>query len=313
MTTTTVTPTAAVAATAAVASPGGPALPMGPIMVGSDGTAAGGAACRAGRMLADRTGTEVCVVGVVEPIPTISAEVAVAPVPAEAEAAMRAELREQIVLQIAATGDSREWPVEVRHGAPALTIATRAHELHARAIVLGLGRHQLPNRIFGTETALQVLRLADVPVLAVPPTFTQLPRRALVAVDFSAVSLRAARLAVALFPDLITLDLVHVTAPLGPAVVATPWDSEYGVRLKEAWQGFIQALALPTASPVVQELTVKGRAAEALLSHAAEVGADLIVVGSHGRGFIERMIVGSVATRILRGAQVSVLAVPIVQ
>jgi len=283
-------------------------------MVASDGTASAAAACRAAMSLATRTGVEVNVLGVVEPLPTISAEIAVAPMPPQVEAAMRAEMHEEIALQIAAAAPGRpEWPIEIRRGAPPLTIAVRAHELQARAIVLGLGRHNLPNRIFGTETALQVLRLADVPVLAVPPTFTDPPRRALVAVDFSAASLRAARLAVALFPDLIALDLVHVTPLLGPAVVATPWESEYGVQLEEAWHGFVQALALPTPSPVVQEITLKGHTADALLARAAEVGADLIVVGSHGRGFIGRMIVGSVATHVLRRAQISVLAVPVVR
>ncbi len=52
---------------------------------------------------------------------------------------------------------------------------------------------------------------------------------------------------------------------------------------------------------------VEGKAAEAICETAEEVGADLIVVGSHGRTGVKRFFLGSVAERVVRLAKVSVL------
>jgi nucleotide-binding universal stress UspA family protein len=42
---------------------------------------------------------------------------------------------------------------------------------------------------------------------------------------------------------------------------------------------------------------------------AADVGADVIVVGSHGRGAIERLLLGSVSEQVVRHAPCPVLVV----
>ncbi len=316
MTTSSVTPipTTALESSPQVAgaSPTIAAAPPGALMVASDGSVAALAACRTASTLAKRLGAPVCVYGVVEPLPTVSVELASVPIPPEVETAMKAELYDNISSQVSASSPAgHPWPIEIGQGPPPLMIAGRARELGARAIVMGLGRHQLADRLFGTETALQVLRLAEVPVLAVPPEFTAAPRRAVVGVDFSAASGRAARLALALFPDLEAVDLVHVAPSVGAGVVATPWESAYGTELASAWPRFVESLHMPP-SVRVHTYTPKGPPADALLGHAEDVGADLLVVGSHGHGFIGRMIVGSVATRVLRAARTAVFAVPIV-
>ncbi len=316
MTTSSVTPISTTALESspqvAAASPAVTAAPPGALMVASDGTVAALAAWRTASTLAKRLGAPVYVYGVVEPLPTVSVELASVPIPPEVETAMKAELHDNIASQVSASSPAgHPWPIEIGQGPPPLMIAGRARELCARAIVMGLGRHQLADRLFGTETALQVLRLAEVPVLAVPSGFTAAPRRAVVGVDFSAASGRAARLALALFPDLEALDLVHVAPSVGPGAAATPWESAYGTELADAWPRFVDSLDV-RPSVRVQTYMPKGPPADALLAHAEDVGADLIVVGSHGRGFIGRMIVGSVATRVLRAARTAVFAVPIV-
>jgi nucleotide-binding universal stress UspA family protein len=50
-------------------------------------------------------------------------------------------------------------------------------------------------------------------------------------------------------------------------------------------------------------------AAEGILSYAEEHGIDLIVMGTHGRQAIERMLIGSVAERVVREAPCPVLTV----
>ena len=48
---------------------------------------------------------------------------------------------------------------------------------------------------------------------------------------------------------------------------------------------------------------------EALAEHAAEIGADLVIVGSHGRTGLRRILLGSVAERVVRLAKCAVLVV----
>lgn len=53
-----------------------------------------------------------------------------------------------------------------------------------------------------------------------------------------------------------------------------------------------------------------GVPAEAILEHVEDVGADLVVVGTHGRTGYRRLVLGSVAESVLRAAPVPVLTVP---
>src|SRR6185295_18995083 len=99
---------------------------------------------------------------------------------------------------------------EVYEGDPAATIARVAHEANASLIVAGLGRHRVVDRLFGDETALRLVRLAGVPVLAVAAGWDHAPRRVVVAVDFCETSLRAARLALDLAAPDSVIYLVHV-------------------------------------------------------------------------------------------------------
>ena len=50
-----------------------------------------------------------------------------------------------------------------------------------------------------------------------------------------------------------------------------------------------------------------GTAAEEILDLAKEVGADMIIVGSHGRTGVRRVLLGSVSEQIVRGAKCAVI------
>lgn len=60
----------------------------------------------------------------------------------------------------------------------------------------------------------------------------------------------------------------------------------------------------------VDQLVVEGRAAEAILGHAQE--AQLIVVGTHGKGLVRRILLGSVSRQVLNDADrpVAVIDLP---
>ena len=53
---------------------------------------------------------------------------------------------------------------------------------------------------------------------------------------------------------------------------------------------------------------VSGYAAEEIVSVAEEVGADLIVLGTHGRKGIDKILFGSVAEKVIKTATVPVLS-----
>ena len=57
-------------------------------------------------------------------------------------------------------------------------------------------------------------------------------------------------------------------------------------------------------------LLIQGPTVDALLAQADEVGAELIVMGSHGHGALRRVFVGSVSQGVLKRAACPVLIVP---
>ena len=59
----------------------------------------------------------------------------------------------------------------------------------------------------------------------------------------------------------------------------------------------------------VQAVVEVGRAAERIVDYAAENEVDLIVMTSHGRTGLARWVYGSVADKVLRGADIPTLLV----
>jgi nucleotide-binding universal stress UspA family protein len=49
---------------------------------------------------------------------------------------------------------------------------------------------------------------------------------------------------------------------------------------------------------------------DAILTEAKDVGADMIVVGSHGRGAMYQLLVGSVSEGVLHRSRLPVLVIP---
>lgn len=56
-------------------------------------------------------------------------------------------------------------------------------------------------------------------------------------------------------------------------------------------------------------IVVNGYAAEEVLSHAEEIGADLIIMGTHGRKGIDRILFGSVAEKVVKSSPIPVMTI----
>ncbi len=59
----------------------------------------------------------------------------------------------------------------------------------------------------------------------------------------------------------------------------------------------------------VRHVFLEGDPAEEIVQYAAKAGMDLIVMGTHGRTGLERLLMGSVAEKVMREASCSVLVV----
>jgi nucleotide-binding universal stress UspA family protein len=138
-------------------------------------------------------------------------------------------------------------------------------------------------------------------------------------VDFSEPSRHGLTLAQAVarwFGARLTLMYVHQLIPsivgIGPAIAASPPAalSDAERRSLEAslrtFGGVDDAAVGLIDSRVVEDTSVAG----GILDHAAEIHADLIVIGTRGRSRLERLGLGSVAEVVLRKAECPVLAVP---
>jgi len=132
------------------------------------------------------------------------------------------------------------------------------------------------------------------------------------AIDFSMHSRVALRVALGLAgrgPS--TVVVVHVIDLLLAEAAAAAYDAE---RLREDAESELRALVSEDRADftTAPECVVRiGRAETEILACAREHRADLIVMGTHGLGGVRKMFFGSVTEKVLRGAEVPVLAVPV--
>lgn len=129
--------------------------------------------------------------------------------------------------------------------------------------------------------------------------------------DFSAPSESAFELACALARDYgARLWIVHVAPPpaavMGEFGALPPPPDEYGRADLEEKLRRLQDRAPKIA---VRCQLQRGDAATEILKAAQESGCDLIVMGTHGRTALRRLLMGSVAEQVLRRAPCPVLTV----
>ena len=125
--------------------------------------------------------------------------------------------------------------------------------------------------------------------------------------DFSPASEAALDYAISLARDAnARLLLLHVAEPL-PVYGDVPY---YGVAEPDKTELERRLHAVPVDPRVqVERHLVVGDAPEQILAEAAKEEADMIVMGTHGRTGLMRLLMGSVAERVVRSAICPVLAV----
>ena len=214
------------------------ALKRGPIIVATDGSTSCDAALIAASRLAALHNTKVVVVSAVVPVVVVPMNFGISVPYSEIESAQRTERVNTVQTQLDRVGARDEsWSTRIEYGEPAYEIATAAEELDATVVIAGLGHHELLDRILGSETTLRIVRTSRSPVLAVPGRFDELPKRMVVATDFSIASLDSARAALRLFPSITAVHMVHVMSRLEvPPEVVVTWEGLYAEPIPQSFE-----------------------------------------------------------------------------
>jgi glycine betaine transporter len=142
----------------------------------------------------------------------------------------------------------------------------------------------------------------------------KVPKNILVPVDFSEYAEHALDYAIALAAKLDAK--VHLLNVIGIPVLGVP---ELGVALSAGMMDTIVrdnqaaldklASARRTKAAIGEVMLRTGDARDLIVRACEEVGADLIVMGTHGRRGVSRALLGSVAESVLRTAPCPVLTI----
>lgn len=203
--------------------------------------------------------------------------------------------------------------VRVISGRPATALARLGAELDADLLAIG-PRGRRASRL-GT-TAEQLVRLADRPVLVVRAPREAAPRRLLLAVDASPAAAEVlawgrrlmerfgARSTVLHVLDEDLLAALRV-APEGSAEHTR---SEAAIAAARGWIGDqVRSVQLPQDRTSIA--AIFGSPVHEIAARTEADGHDLVVMGSRGMGGLQREILGSVASGVLRAAWCPVLIV----
>jgi nucleotide-binding universal stress UspA family protein len=207
--------------------------------------------------------------------------------------------------------------VIVDSGHAASRIVERAKSLPADLIVMGThGAGGFEHLVLGSVTE-KVLRKASCPVLTVPPrtrVTSKLPfKRLLCPVDFSDSSLAALDVAFSLAQEgEAELTILHVFEwlPGDEALTNRPINvPEYRREVEHDFAEKLQKLVPDSVRTWCRPTTRigHGKPYREILGVATEDGADLIVMGIHGRNALDLMLFGSTTNQVVRRATCPVL------
>jgi nucleotide-binding universal stress UspA family protein len=267
------------------------------ILLATDGSEFSAAAETTALELARRCGARLLVTRVVLTNPEYEALVPDRVQKAEIEAQKQID---KVAEEAKAAGVRAE--TVLRQGSdPYHEVVRVANEKHADVVVIGRrSRSDLARLMVGDSTA-KVIGLASCSVL-VAPRDTRMPENGvLVATDGSRLGDAAAYSAVRLVSQC-NLPLTAVS------VVREDSTSEERSEAQAAVERVRKAAAKEHVK--VDAMLQEGRRPEtAILEAAKDSGADMIVVGSHGRTGLSRLMMGSVSERVIGNALCPVLVV----
>jgi universal stress protein E len=279
------------------------------ILAATDFSARSDRALRKAGLLAQAMGAELTVLHVVDddqPQDVIENE------GREAERVLAAQVRAMAEMSAA-----RSRPMVVA-GNPFDGILRSAASIGADLIVMGAHRKQFLRDIFIGTTIERVIRTGPYPALMVNKELPGPYRNALAAVDIAEPSANAVRAATSLgLADERTVTFLHAFFPLGKrkmtvAGVNQASIDEYVANERRNATDELNAFLTENGfRPASLSLRVEEGEPFEVISRAVEArGHDLLILGTHGRTGLLKVLLGSVTEEALRRLDIDILAVP---
>ena len=223
------------------------------------------------------------------------------------------------VQDILATVEGVEWDLNISIGYPAKEIQQIVAEVDAGLLVAATHSRSGLERLLLGSVSRKLMFTLQVPFLIVPgslPVERQALHRTesiMIACDFSEDSGAAIEIGLAFakaFKAKLTLATVIEQGQLDQILTVDPQkDRAIANRLIDELTKKLQDQLPEDLKSVSETVVLAGHPHEELNKYAILNHVDLIVMGVHGRGFIENLMVGSTTDRLVRLGQFPVLAV----
>lgn len=230
------------------------------------------------------------------------------------------EARATLAARVANILERREIraSVEVHVGTAFATILEAARASKVDLIVMGAHRRRLLQDVIVGTTIERVVRTGGHPVLMVNAATLVDYESALVALDASDASARALRVAKSLgLLDGTRVSVVHAFEPMykgmmswaglrqeSIAAYSAMWARDAGTELRQ----FLESIGLASA---VQNIVLEEGPPFLSIKNVVERSRPhLLVIGTRGHTGLKRLLLGSVAERVLSDVECDILAVP---
>jgi len=296
------------------------------ILVPLDGSLFAEAALPSARWIASRTGARLHLFLARQPVPVfVGVGEVLTGAPSRHMESMDPE-RDYLVDTAMRLGLVGGGPVETSlGGAPTgAEIVEAAARIGVDLIVMARHGRGALGRLWLGSVADHVVRHASVPILLIHPQEPDTPRQEpeirgiLVPLDLSAVSrtildsvVEFAQLAKAPVTLLYVVERLYQT--LGPGVPypipQVPGIAELQRANAERLLGEAASVLRERGIAVSTRVVIATHAAAGVLDTLAEPGHDLVALATHGAGGVRRLVLGSVADQVIRGASKPVLVV----
>ncbi len=91
---------------------------------------------------------------------------------------------------------------------------------------------------------------------------------------------------------------------------AEPLESERTEYLKEAAENYLQKSKDHLGDLNINTIVREGDFADTIIQTAVEIGADVIVLGSHSKRWLEKIVMGSVTEQVMKSSTIPILIIP---
>jgi nucleotide-binding universal stress UspA family protein len=284
---------------------------MKKILAATDVSERGSSAVVTAAACAARLGAQMEIVTVVEVLLLPPAYAPPGLEPREFEPEIITEARAEAEAEAKSSG-AEGATVHVKSGFAAPAIVRTAEEIETDLLVVGGHPQPAIARTLVGSTAERVLRIAHVPVLVANEPRTEPFHRILAAIDLSKQSRQVLDAAKTMAEaDKADLRVLYVLEPLPMMLTeAAVYDeAEHRRHAREQMEAMLEDVGLIADSGVEARMH-EGDSGHEILEEAQAWDADLIVMGTHGFGFFDRLLVGSTSVYVLRHGHRATLIVP---